>query len=253
MVRFLSAAELQPDPDENADPNAGLSEDRVFELRGAHVLFFDGDEGAWRTQFPYLAWVREPNGDRFGLVAGELARIVLPFVRLVSPDVNDPRLSAAHVAFVAAQPRPEAWTRWLRAIMDAQITPQPGSLSLWLREAAVRLHSAGADITDRLQLFHDDLMDTQGVPQQQVDDFSQADRTAFNAGLLFTWGALADKGVGKLHHAADLIYYSGALVCARSRVVGSPWHSLLVTLYNIGIADSAIHASNQHDHMQVSA
>ena len=45
MVRFLSAAELQPDPDENADPNAGLSEDRVFELRGAHVLFFDGDEG----------------------------------------------------------------------------------------------------------------------------------------------------------------------------------------------------------------
>ena len=37
------------------------------------------------------------------------------------------------------------------------------------------------------------------------------------------------------------------------RVVGSPWHSLLVTLYNIGIADSAIHASNQLDHMQVSA
>ena len=110
-----------------------MSDDDVFDLRGDHVLYFDGDgEDAWRVQFPYLAWLREPGGDRFGLLAGELARIVLPFVRLVPrPDVNAPRpMSAAHVAFVSAQPRPKAWTRWLRAIMDAQITPQPESLSL---------------------------------------------------------------------------------------------------------------------------
>ena len=128
--------------------------------------------------------------------------------------------------------------------MDAQVTPQPDSLSLWLREAAVRLHSAGADVTDRLQLFYDDLVDSQGVPQERIDALSPADKTAFNAGLLFTWGALADKGGGRLRHAADLVYYSGTLMCASSRVVSSPWHSLLVTLYNIGIADSAIHASN---------
>ena len=77
--------------------------------------------------------------------------------------------------------------------MDAQVTPQPDSLSLWLREAAVRLHSAGADITDRLQLFYDDLVDSQCVPEERVDALSPADKTAFNAGLLFTWGALADK------------------------------------------------------------
>ena len=136
MVRFLSSAELLPGSDADAQ-DAELSDDRVFELRDAHVLYFDGDgEGAWRAQFPYLAWVREPGGDRFGLAAGELARIVLPFVRLVPPDVNNPRLSAADVVFVTAQPGPEAWTRWLRAIMDAQISPQPDSLSLWLREAA---------------------------------------------------------------------------------------------------------------------
>ena len=218
------------------------------------MLYFDGEgEDALRTQFPYLAWLREPGGDRFYLLAGELARIVLPFVRLVPPDVNSPRLSAADVAFVAAQPRPEAWTRWLRAIVDAQIIPQPESISLWLREAAIRLHSASPDIQARLQLFREDLVDSQGASQGQVDALSPADRTAYNAGLLFIWGALADKSDGMLRHAADLVYYSGALMCAKWRLLGSSWHSLLVTLYNIGIADGAIHASNQLDQMQVSA
>ena len=130
MVRLLSSAELLLGSDAGAQ-DVELSDDRLFELRDEHVLYFDGDgEDAWRAQFPYLTWVRVPGGDHYGLVAGELARFVLPFVRLVPPDVNNPRLSAAHVAFVSAQPRPEAWTRWLRAIMDAQITPQPESLSL---------------------------------------------------------------------------------------------------------------------------
>ena len=63
MVRFLSPAELQPDADAQ---DAELSEDAVFDLRDAHVLYFDGEgEDAWRTQFPYLAWLREPGGDRF--------------------------------------------------------------------------------------------------------------------------------------------------------------------------------------------
>ena len=253
MVRFLSPAELLLGSDADAQ-DAELSDDRVFELRDAHVLYFDGDgEDAWRAQFPYLAWVREPGGDRFGLVAGELARIVLPFVRLVPPDVNNPRLSAADVVFVTAQPGPEAWTRWLRAIMDAQISPHPDSLSLWLREAATRLHSASPDIRDRLQLFEADLVDSQPISQETVDSLSPADRTAFHAGILFTWGALADKGDGMLRHAADLIYYSGSLLCAKWRVLGSSWHGMLVAFYNIGIADGAIHASNQLDHMQVSA
>ena len=105
MVRFRSLAELRP---AGGAEDAELSDDEVFNLRGDHVFYFDGDgEDAWRAQFPYLAWLREPGGDRFGLLAGELARIVLPFVRLVPPDVNNPRLSAAHVTFVSAQPRPE--------------------------------------------------------------------------------------------------------------------------------------------------
>ena len=142
MVRFLSAAELRPD-DENADPNAGLTDEEVFNRRDSHVLFFDDQaEGAWRMQFPSLNWVREPGGDRYGLVAGELARIVLPFVKLIQPDPVHPQGSAADISFVSMQPKPEAWTRWLQAIQDAQITPHPDSLSLWLREAATRLHAA---------------------------------------------------------------------------------------------------------------
>ena len=175
----------------------------MFNLRDAHVLFFDDQsEGAWRTQFPYLSWVREPGGDRFGLVAGELARIVLPFVRLVPPDVLAPRVSAEATAFVSMQPKPEAWTRWLQAMQDAQITPHPDSLSLWLREAATRLHAATPDIKARLQLGYTDLVDTQAVTQETVDALSPADLTARNASQLFTWGSLADKSDGMLRHAA---------------------------------------------------
>ena len=92
-------------------------------------------------------------------------------------------------------------------VEDAQIIPQPESLSLWLREAAIRLHSASPDIQARLQLFREDLVDSQGASQGQVDALSPADRTAYNAGLLFIWGALADKSDGMLRHAADLVYY----------------------------------------------
>ena len=252
MVNFLSSAELPSTLD--GEPAAELTDEEMFNLRDSHVLFFDDQaEGAWRTQFPYLSWVREPGGDRFGLVAGELARIVLPFVRLVPPDVLAPRASAEAAAFVSMQPKPEAWTRWLQAIQDAQITPHPDSLSLWLREAATRLHSAAPDIKARLQLFYSDLVETQTVSQETVQALSPADLTAHNAGLLFTWGSLADKGDGMLRHAADMLYHSGSLMCASWRVLGSSWHSMLVTLYNIGVADGAIHASNQQDHMQVSA
>ena len=252
MVNFLSSAELPSTLD--GEPAAELTDEEMFNLRDSHVLFFDDQaEGAWRTQFPYLSWVREPGGDRFGLVAGELARIVLPFVRLVPPDVLAPRASAEAAAFVSMQPKPEAWTRWLQAIQDAQITPHPDSLSLWLREAATRLHSAAPDIKARLQLFYSDLVETQTVSQDTVQALSLADLTAHNAGLLFTWGSLADKGDGMLRHAADMLYHSGSLMCASWRVLGSSWHSMLVTLYNIGVADGAIHASNQQDHMQVSA
>ena len=124
MVNFLSSAELPPTLD--GEPAAELTDEEMFNLRDSHVLFFDDQaEGAWRTQFPYLSWVREPGGDRFGLVVGELARIVLPFVRLVPPDVLAPRDSAEPTAFTSMQPKPEVWTRWLRAIQDAQVTPYP--------------------------------------------------------------------------------------------------------------------------------
>ena len=63
MVNFLSPAELRPTLGE--EPAAELSEEELFTLRDSHVLFFDDQaEGAWRTQFPYLASVREPGGDR---------------------------------------------------------------------------------------------------------------------------------------------------------------------------------------------
>ena len=55
MVRFRSLAELRP---AGGAVDAELSDDEVFDLRGDHVFYLDGDgEDAWRAHFPYLRWL----------------------------------------------------------------------------------------------------------------------------------------------------------------------------------------------------
>ena len=123
MVQWLAPVPNAARED-GGDPPA-LTDDDIYQQRGDHELWLHPDEETcWLTQFPYLAWEYMVTGgaNRAGLAAGELAKIVMPFLTLDA--------GAAEKGFTRMQPTPAAWTRWLRAIQLADITPHPDSLSL---------------------------------------------------------------------------------------------------------------------------
>ena len=83
MVQWL--APVAPDPPPDGAPAAGLTDDEIFAQRGDHALWFHPtDEALWQEHLPYIAWQHRSAGGalRQGVVAGEIARVVLPFVVL---------------------------------------------------------------------------------------------------------------------------------------------------------------------------
>ena len=244
MVQWL--APVAPDPPPDGAPAAGLTDDEIFAQRGDHALWFHPtDEALWQEHLPYIAWQHRSAGGalRQGVVAGEIARVVLPFVVLDE--------GAADLSFVAWQPTPAAWTRWLDALARAEVQPHPASLSTYLREIDTKLCSAAPDISAALRLEVADLAPTQILPDGAYDTLPGSTVSALRAGDRLCWGMLAGEE-DKLRKAADLIYHSGSIFTASARLEGSDWLQTLVTLYNVGIVDRAITTVNQADPDHVS-
>lgn len=237
MVQWLAPTPRAPAAD--GTPAAELTDEEIAAQRGDHILWFHPqDEAGWQEQFPYLAWEYMVTGgaNRAGLAAGELAKIVVPFLTLDA--------GAAEKSFTRMQPTPAAWTRWLRAIQMADITPHPGSLSLWLREADTRIAAGGAQLAAALRMEEADLGPTEAGP----DTSSLADlaKTILNAGDIICWGMLLNDD-GKLVPAADLMYHAYTLSRAVARDSSSAWWQTISALYNIGCVDTAITTANKND------
>ena len=239
MVVWLAPVPNEPPP--GGGPAAGLSDDEVFAQRGAHVLWFHPtDEAIWQEHLPYLGWQQRGNGGalRHGVVAGEIARVILTFV-VLDEDAADRR-------FTDWQPTPAAWTRWLHAIATVEVPPHPSSLSTYLRAIDTRLCAAPPEVIAALRLEAVDLAPTQGIADDAYSNMPDATAAALRAGEQLCWGMLAGEE-DKLRMAADLIYYSNSLMLAEARLGGSDWLQAMVTLYNVGIMDRAITTVNQAD------
>ena len=237
MVQWLAPTPRPPAAD--GTPAAELTDEEIAAERGDHILWFHPqDEAGWQEQFPFLAWEQmvTAGATRVGLAAGELAKIVMPFLALSA--------SAADHHFTRAQPTPAAWTRWLDAIKRADITPHPGSLSMWLREADTRIAAGGAQLAAALTVEDADLGPTETGPD--ISALPEVSRTILNAGDRICWGMLLNED-GKLVPAADLLYHSYTLSRAAARDGASAWYQAAAALYNIGCVDNAITVANRND------
>ena len=228
-------------PDDGGEPPA-LTDEDIFRQRGDHELWFHPeDEACWQAQFPYLTWEERITGGATwqGVTAGELAKLVMPFLTVSE--------EAAHKHFVSAQPTPAAWTRWLHALQKAAVTPHPDSLSVWLREADTRVHAGGAEIAAALVVTEEDLGPTEVA---SLDGLAEPAHTILRAGEQICWGMLCNDD-GKLVPAGDLIYYADTLMRAVDRSAKSAWYLTIAALYNIGCVDHAITISNKGDSSHV--
>ena len=84
MVQWLAPVPNINPTDDGGEPPA-LTDADIYRQRGDHVLWFHPeDEACWQAQFPYLAWEERLTGGATwqGVTAGELAKLVMPFLTI---------------------------------------------------------------------------------------------------------------------------------------------------------------------------